>query len=209
MLIAGAKGFAKELLEVIFQINSTTEIFFFDNISSDIGDRLYQKFKVIKDTKDLPTAFRFDNQFALGIGGTVTRKKLTDLLTENGGKLKTIISPFAHIGHFNTNIHAGCTVMTGAVITNDVEIGEGTLINLNATIGHDSKIGKFCDISPGVHISGNCKIGDYCTMGTGSVILPRVKIGNNVIVGAGAVVNKDVTDGITVVGVPAKALNNS
>lgn len=28
MLIAGAKGFAKELLGVIFQINSTSEIFF-------------------------------------------------------------------------------------------------------------------------------------------------------------------------------------
>jgi serine acetyltransferase len=36
--------------------------------------------------------------------------------------------------------------------------------------------------------------------------LPKVKLGNNVTVGAGAVVTKEVAEGLTVVGIPAKAI---
>jgi maltose O-acetyltransferase len=37
--------------------------------------------------------------------------------------------------------------------------------------------------------------------------LPGIRIGNNVRVGAGAVVTRDVADGLTVIGVPAKPLS--
>ena len=93
--------------------------------------------------------------------------------------------------------------MTGAVITNDVKIGNGVLINLNCTVGHDSSLGDFVEMSPGVHISGNCKVGAYSNIGTNATILPKVTIGNNVIVAAGAVVTKDVPDNCMVAGIPA------
>ena len=67
--------------------------------------------------------------------------------------------------------------MTGSVITNDISIGKGVIININCTIGHDSKIGLFVEISPGVNISGNCEIGDYTTIGTNATVLPKIKIG--------------------------------
>ena len=93
--------------------------------------------------------------------------------------------------------------MTGTVITNDVTIGEGSLINLNCTIGHDAIIGKYSELCPGVHVSGNVRIGEQCFIGTGAVILPGVTLGNHVIVGAGSVVTRDVGRGLTVKGIPA------
>ncbi|KAK2627134.1 hypothetical protein QTJ16_003100 [Diplocarpon rosae] len=50
------------------------------------------------------------------------------------------------------------------------------------------------------------EIGQDCWIGAGAIILPGVKIGNMVTVAAGAVVTRDVGDGLTVGGVPAKIL---
>jgi sugar O-acyltransferase (sialic acid O-acetyltransferase NeuD family) len=206
MLIVGAKGFAKELLEILVQQDAAEGVVFFDNISADLPGKLYRVYPVIGETGDLAAHFKGSPAFALGIGGTFAREKLNKLMIENGGELQTIISPFARIGHFQNNIGPGCTIMTGVVITNDIEIGEGCLLNLNATVGHDTRVGKFCDIMPGVNISGNVTIGNYCSLGTGCVILPKVRIGNNVTVGAGSVVLKDIPDDTVVAGVPAKPL---
>ena len=43
-------------------------------------------------------------------------------------------------------------------------------------------------------------------VGTGAIILPGVEIGEGAVVGAGAVVTKDVSPGITAIGVPARVL---
>lgn len=208
MIIIGAKGFAKEVLEIFAQKNEyLKEIYFFDDISDPCPAYLYDQFPILRNEKQVAELFKDIPDFVLGIGGTSIRQKLFSKFIALGGNPFTLVSPKAHIGHYNTTIDVGCTIMSGVQITNDVIIEKGTLINLNATIGHDTHIGQFCDIMPGANISGNVRIGEKCAIGTGSVILPQVTIGNNVTVGAGAVVNKDVPDNTTVVGIPAKALN--
>ncbi|MDJ1502655.1 acetyltransferase [Xanthocytophaga agilis] len=207
MLIIGAKGFAKEVLEIAYQINLTDNLAFFDNVSTDIPDILYDKFPVIKTFEEASNYFtKYGNGFNLGIGNPSSRAALYKRFIELGGIPTSIISPFANIGHYNNKIGECVNIMTGTVITNDVTIGRGSLINLNCTIGHDTIMGEFCELSPGVHVSGNCQIGDYCNIGTGAVILPKVKLGRNVIVGAGAVVTKDVDENTLVVGMPAKEI---
>jgi len=208
MLIIGAKGFAKEVLEIFYQINVASDVVFFDNISLDLPEKLYDKYDIIRDYETVKDYFyNNSNKFILGIGNPANRHKLSNTFTELGGVLESVISPFATIGHFGTSIGVGVNIMTGVRITNDVMIADGCLINLNCTIAHNSKIEKFCELSPGVHISGNCAIGEYCSIGTGAVILPNLKIGNNVTIGAGAVVVKNVEDNDIVVGVPAKKIN--
>jgi maltose O-acetyltransferase len=50
-------------------------------------------------------------------------------------------------------------------------------------------------------------IENECLIGTGAVILQGLTIGRGATVGAGAVVTRDVAPGSTVVGVPARPLN--
>jgi sugar O-acyltransferase (sialic acid O-acetyltransferase NeuD family) len=203
MIIIGAKGFAKEVLEVLYQRNELNSVYFFDNVNSDTPDKLYNRFDVLKDLEGVKNIFVTNNEFVLGIGGTLTRYKLAVLFEKLGGKLCSVVSPFAHIGHFNTIHEEGCCIMTGVIMTNDIHVGKGSLINLDCTIGHDTTIGQYCELSPSVNISGNCTIGSFCSIGTGAVILPKIKIGQNVTVAAGAVVTKDVPDNCMVAGVPA------
>lgn len=206
MIIVGAKGFAKELLEVLTQLKFTNKIYFFDDISTDLPQSLFNKFEILRNLNDVEQVLKEDPLFGLGIGGPINRYKLSNLFTGKGGKLATIISPYATIGTYENVIYDGCTIMTGAILTNSITLGKGCLINLNVTIGHDCIIGDFVEMSPGVSVSGRCIIGDFCNIGTNATILPGVKIGKNVTIGAGAVVTKDIGDGLTLVGIPAKPL---
>jgi sugar O-acyltransferase (sialic acid O-acetyltransferase NeuD family) len=201
MVIAGSKGFAKELLEDIFQIDE--EIFLYDDISKNLKDYLYGTYPIITNPKFIKNIFIKNNNYFLGLGGVKNRFIVYNKLNSLGGKVISSISKHSKIGSFDVKIHEGVNIMAGVIITNSVEIGKCCLINLNTTIGHDVKIGEFCELSPGVRLSGNCEIGDFCTLGTNAVVLPKVKVGNNVVIGAGSVVTKDVPDNVLVVGVPA------
>lgn len=205
MLIIGAKGFAKEVLEIFYQNNDIDNLYFFDDVSKDIGDSIF-KIKIIKSLKEVELEFKNDSRFTIGIGNPSLRFKLYEKMISIGGNLVSTISPFAQIGHYDNVIEDGCNIMTGVIITNSVKLKKGVLLNINSNIGHDCEIGQFTEVSPGVSISGNCKIGEFCNIGTNATILPKVKIGNYVTIGAGAVVTKDVNDGETVVGIPAKPI---
>ena len=207
MLIVGAKGFAKEVLEVVHQLNQSENLVFYDDVNDNISGILYDRFSVLKTVEEASNYFKtIDNRFSLGIGNPTLRKKLHDKFTFLGGVFTSTISPLARIGSFGNEIGAGSNVMTGTIITSDIMIKKGCLINLNCTIGHDSILGEFVELSPGVSISGNCSIGDYSVLGTNATVLPKISIGTNVIIGAGAVVAKDLPDNCLAVGVPAKII---
>lgn len=207
MLIVGAKGFAKEVLEILHQLNQLGNLVFYDDVNSDVPEKLFGQFPVLRTDQEASTYFKtIDNQFTIGIGNPVLRKKLHDKFKDLGGEFTSTISPLATIGFYGNQIESGCNIMTGTVITSDIIIKKGTLINLNCTIGHDSFLGEFVELSPGVHISGNCTIGDYSVFGTNASVLPKLTIGKNVIIGAGSVVTKDLPDNCVAVGIPAKII---
>jgi sugar O-acyltransferase (sialic acid O-acetyltransferase NeuD family) len=208
MLIIGAKGFAKEVLEILYQKNDLKNIAFYDDSNEDVKGFLFERFSIIKNMIDVKQFFNntHDNKFTIGIGGPLLRNNMYLRFKDAGGIFTSTISPFSHIGHFGNHILEGCNIMTGTVITNEIQIGRGVLLNLNCTIGHNSVIGNFVEMSPGVHVSGNCTIGNYVTIGTNASILPKLKIGNNTVIGAGSVVTKDLPANCLAIGVPAKVI---
>jgi sugar O-acyltransferase (sialic acid O-acetyltransferase NeuD family) len=207
MLIIGAKGFAKEVLEVLYQLDIKENIAFYDDVNKDIGDYLFNKFPILKTEHQVIEYFsKVDTTFTIGIGNPILRYNLYKKFTALNGNFVSTISPFAKIGVFDNQIENGTNLMTNVVLTSSINIGKGALINLNCSIGHDTKIGNFVELCPGVNVSGNCIIENYTFIGTNATILPNIKIGKNVIVGAGSLVNKDLPDNVVAVGVPAKII---
>jgi len=210
MLIVGAKGFAKEVLQVCHQNSYLKDLAFYDDVNDELTGSLYSNFPILKSSEEVKNHFeKFSNDFTIGIGDPKLRKLIYEKFVAMGGVFKSTISTTVNIGSFNTLIHEGCNIMQNVVITNDVLVNKGTIINQLSSIGHDVIIGEFCEICPNVSISGNCIIGKNTFIGTGAIILPKVKIGKNVIIGAGAVVSKDLPDNCVAVGIPAKIIKQN
>jgi sugar O-acyltransferase (sialic acid O-acetyltransferase NeuD family) len=109
----------------------------------------------------------------------------------------------------NVEIQYGSIINKGTIVGTESKIGKFVLINRGVNIGHHNVIDDFVSIGPGVVTSGNVKIGRGSLIGAGSVILPSIKIGQFAIVGAGSVVVKDVKDQSVVVGNPAFEIKKS
>ena len=142
---------------------------------------------------------------AVAVGGNAVRERLCRRFAALGFTLPVIIHPTAVIAPA-VEIGAGSVIFAQAVIQPCCRIGDGAIVNTAATIDHDCILGGFVHISPGAHLAGGTQIGGGSWIGIGACTRQQIKIGANVIVGAGAAVVSDVSDGLTVVGNPAKPL---
>lgn len=204
MIIFGAKGFAKEILEVVSQMNQLENLVFYDDLSNDLPEELYGQFPILKTLESALNYFKtIDTRFTIAIGNPILRKQIYDRFTALGGEFTSTISIDSKIGTFDVQIGNGANILSGSIFSNGVTIGIGCIVYYNSIITHDCVIGDFVEISPSVTLLGRCSIGSYCQIGSNATVLPNIRIGKNVIVGAGSVVTKDVPDNCLVVGVPA------
>jgi UDP-N-acetylglucosamine acyltransferase len=83
-------------------------------------------------------------------------------------------------------------------------VGSNNIIMAHSHIGHDAKIGSNCEICTGSIIGGYAEIEDNVKIKLGVTVRNRVKVGKGALIGMHSAVVKDVEQGATVKGVPAK-----
>lgn len=204
MLIIGAKGLAREVLEVCKNLEQLKNLVFYDDINLD-KDILYGRFPILHKEEEVVNYFKdTDVHFVLGFGAIEYRVKLNEKFIALGGEPTSLLSPKAMISTIDVHIGQGCVVMPGVVISNGVKIGRECLVYFNSILTHDVTVGAHSIISPGATLLGRVTIGERCFIGANATVLPDVTIGDDVVVGAGAVVTRDVKSQLRVVGNPAR-----
>ena len=104
---------------------------------------------------------------------------------------------------------SGIQVLAMAALSENVRLGDFSIVNTNATVDHDCRLGRGVHIMPGATIAGEVEISDFASVGSNATILPRIRIGEGAVIGAGAVVTKDIDANSVVVGCPARPVGQN
>jgi sugar O-acyltransferase (sialic acid O-acetyltransferase NeuD family) len=191
--IFGYGGHGK-VVEDIAKISGYKKIYLYDDKVE--GIKIKGNFNNLLNSK-----IDFQNIF-IAIGDNNTRKKYASKI-EKKFKLNTFIHSRSFISQ-NVIIGNGSIIMPGVTINTNVKIGKGCIINTGAIIDHETEIGDFVHIGPSVTIGGQAIVGDLSWIGIGANILNNVNIEDKVIIGGGSLVNKNAKSNKTYFGVPAK-----
>jgi sugar O-acyltransferase (sialic acid O-acetyltransferase NeuD family) len=204
IVIYGTGGFAREVFQLILDINRQRKKYnflgFIDDNIEKLNKQIYN-YPVLGNLKWFET--NKDVLAIIGVGNTSSRRKIAINLGLMSIKSPILIHPNAIIGQ-NVDFGQGSVICASNNITVDVKFGQHIILNLDCTVGHDVVIQDFVTVSPGCHISGNVYIGEGVDIGTGSSLVQGVQVGSWSILGAGSVVSKNIPQNVTAVGIPAR-----
>lgn len=206
LIIVGASGFGREILNLIEDINKVKPTwnvlgFIDDNLNALDGFDL--KYRLLGKIQEwLPIG---KEQYVLAVAAPKTKEKIVPILKEKGAKFATIIPPTSYVGA-RTKIGEGVVMFGEVGISVDVTIGDFVFFNTLGGIGHDVVIGDYCTFGPKVCISGGTKIGKCVNVGALASTFPGVTVGDYATIGMNSAAIRKVKEGTTVIGVPAKIL---
>lgn len=150
--------------------------------------------------------------------------KISDYQVENNSRNSAI--PLLDLKNIAARIEPGAiirdqvkigdnaVIMMGAVINIGAEIGAGAMIDMNAVLGGRAIVGANSHVGAGAVIAGvvepasaqPVKIGKNVLIGANAVVLEGVQVGDRAVVAAGSVVTEDVPANSVVAGSPAKVI---
>lgn len=206
-MIFGCGGFGREILQIVLDQNReclTWRVLGFLVSESVDAPELVQGFPVYRDIRQIGDLDHL--HFGVGVGNPQARRSVVGRLRAQGvKKFPTLVHPRAWIGS-EVSLAEGVIICAGALLTTDILLGPHVHVNIGATVGHDAVIGGFSTLSPGVHVSGKVTLGEGVEVGTGACLNPGIRIGADAIIGSAAAVVRDIPEGCTAVGVPAKVI---
>ncbi|WP_222908748.1 acetyltransferase [Pseudomonas sp. DNDY-54] len=202
LAILGASGHGKVVADTA-ECCGWESVVFFDDAWPDVQEN--GTWPVLGDTAALLSRLTSFDGVLVAIGNNRIRHAKLRELRSAGCQLVKLIHPSATISRY-AKVGLGTVVCAGVIVNAGALIEQGVILNTGCSVDHDCKLGNAVHISPGARLAGGVFVGDESWVGIGSSVRELVVIGERVVVGAGSAVVSDISNGMTVAGVPAKEL---
>ncbi|MBK8985807.1 MAG: acetyltransferase [Chloroflexi bacterium] len=206
VVIMGAGGHAQVVADILWRMRDAGEVvlpvaYLDDNLA--LLGRSFVNVPVMGGTDRLPEIEH--EAVIVAIGSGQIRQRLFRILQERGERFMTARHPTAVIAP-DVVIGSGAMICANVVVNTGAVIGQNVILNTACTVDHHNRIGDHAHIAPGVHLGGDVQVGEGSLIGIGAVVLPQTRIGSWCTVGGGSVVIREVGDGETAVGNPARVV---
>jgi sugar O-acyltransferase (sialic acid O-acetyltransferase NeuD family) len=207
LVIIGAGGHGKVVLDIL-QMSTKHRVVGFLDADPALAGTQVNGLPVIGPVNQVSRLRQQKIKGAIvAIGDNRVRVSYAALLSEHGLELITAVHPAAVVAK-SAIIGQNVVIAAGAVVAASANVGDSVILNTSCVVDHECDIEAGAHICPGALLAGRVRIGAGVFVGLGAKVLPCLSIGKGAIVGAGSVVLKDVPEGSTVVGVPARMLRH-
>lgn len=201
LVIIGAGGFAKSALDSMDQREYRIAGF----VDERPDKESHLGYPVLAHSLDaLEGAGRYS--YFVAIGDCATRKRWFDELVARGLDVVSIVDRTALVSPMAT-VGRGCFIGKMAVVDSDAVVGDDCVINTMALVEHGCEVGDHANLATKAVVNGDVSVGEGTFLGSCASVIGQRSVGAWSVVGAGAVVVRDVPDGVTVVGVPARVVS--
>ena len=203
LIIVGASGFGRELLQMVKEINASEPEwnvlgFLDDNLAA--LDGVECSYGIIGTVQNWqPKEYE---HFAIAIAAPKVKKRIVAELEEKGAVFASLLHPTAKLAD-HVSVGRGLIMAADNSLSVNVRIGDFVFMNHYAGIGHDCVVGSYCMIGPRSSLSGHTTLGEGVTIGAHACTHPGVTIGEYATLGMNSVARKKVKPYTTVFGVPA------
>lgn len=106
----------------------------------------------------------------------------------------------------NVLISSGVFIGQAMYLYGETLIGDNCFIGANVCVGHNAEIQSGCEVCANSIIAGYCRIGENTKIFLSVTLANAINIGKKVTINVGSVVIRDVPDGKTVFGNPAREI---
>lgn len=164
LLILGAGGYGKTILDVALQLNCYDDVSFLDDNAK--GSAVLGKCNEYRSFADGNT------EMYPAFGNNGTRMQWMHRLLEEGIPVPTLVHPRAYVSP-TAKLGVGCMVLPMAVVNTGVTVENGCIINIGALVDHDSVIGAGTHLAPGAIVKAENRIPAGVKIDSGEVIENR------------------------------------
>ncbi len=208
LIIYGAGGLAREVAELVNDINSVSPCWnikgFIDDLQGKCPEKL-QSSSIIGTWEALKEAAQ-DTYVVIAVGDPGSKEKIYNrICCLDNLRFPVLIHPSARVAR-NAAIGDGSVISIDSIVSTGVHIGKHVFLNMRTVVGHDAQIDDFCSCLVNCVVAGSVHIMEGTLVGSGSIIMEKKTVGKKCRLSMGSIVNFDVEDHHTVLTPPSKSI---